>query len=757
MLERQALLIKTYNIHARMSSLDKPYEPKTTEPRIYEMWERSGYFNPDKLPKRHKKPFTIIMPPPNANAPLHIGHAVFTTLEDIMIRFARMRGRKALWVPGADHAGFETQVVFDKKLEREGRSRFKIPQEELYREMLAFTAQNRKTMERQLRTLGVSCDWSRNAFTLDAGVIRVVYETFKRLYEDGLVYRDKKIVNWCAKHQTTLSDLEVTYVERKDPLYYMRYGPFVLATARPETKFGDTAVAVHPKDKRYKAYIGKDIEIETLLGSAIIHVIADDAVDIKFGTGVVKVTPAHDPNDFEMGRRHNLEVREVIDQYGRLNEKTGPYQGMKVMEARKVIVEELKKRGLLVKIDKNYVHNVATCYKCGTTVEPRVMLQWFLAMTAAPKNRRGKRAKSLRDLAVDAVKSRKVRFVTKRYEKIFFHWMRNIRDWNISRQIVWGIPIPAYYCDTCGTVVIDIADNAKQCAGCNGVLRKETDTFDTWFSSGQWPFAVLLLRNGKSVKRKAQSAKLRNIFDFTTRDFKTFYPTDVMETGWDILFFWVARMIMLGLYATGKPPFRNVYLHGLVRNKEKQKMSKSKGNVIDPLGIVETYGTDALRMALVVGNAPGNDAVISEDKIRAYKHFANKIWNASRFVLIQRDDSSSKKPALTATDRQQLVQLTIKVQHITALMEQFQFYRAADELYRYFWHTFADRIIESAKPRLRSDDPKDRRAARYVLRNILVASLKMLHPFMPFVTEAIWGHIKQKGHSLLMIEQWPIR
>lgn len=739
-----------------MSSLDKPYDPKATEPRIYEMWERSGYFNPDKLPKRHKKPFVIIMPPPNANAPLHIGHAVFTTLEDIMIRFARMRGRKALWVPGADHAGFETQVVFDKKLEREGRSRLKIPRGELYREMLAFTAQNRKTMERQLRTLGVSCDWSRNVFTLDKGVIRVVYETFRRLYEDGLVYRDKKIVNWCTKHQTTLSDLEVKYVERKEPLYYMKYGPFTLATARPETKFGDTAVAVNPKDKRYKANIGQDITIETLLGSATIRVIADNAVDMEFGTGVVKVTPAHDPNDFEMGRRHNLEVREVIDQYGRLNEKTGPYQGMKIMEARKVIAEDLKKRGLLVRVDEDYVHNVATCYKCGTTVEPRVMLQWFLAMTASPKGKRGAKTKSLRDLAVDAVKSGKVRFITKRYEKIFFHWMRNIRDWNISRQIVWGIPIPAKYCDACNTEIIDVADNIGQCAKCKGKLRKETDTFDTWFSSGQWPYAVLLARNGKGEKRKAKSAKLKNIFDFTTRDFKTFYPTDVMETGWDILFFWVARMIMLGMYATGEPPFRDVYLHGLVRDQDRQKMSKSKGNVIDPLGVAEEYGTDALRMALVVGNAPGNDPIISEEKIRAYKHFANKIWNAARFVVMNLDGFDSKqKPKFNAADRRLLLQLKRHTASVTAHMKAFRFYRASELQYHYFWHMFADKIIEAAKPCLQSGNAAERQAAQYLLLHILATNLKLLHPFMPFVTEAVWELLPHMPRTLLLIEPWP--
>ena len=708
---------------SNLKNSKKPYNPKEVESEIYKLWEKSGFFNPDKLKlkKSNLKNFCIIMPPPNANAPLHLGHAVFVALQDIMTRYHRMKGEKTLWLPGADHAGFETQVVFDKKLEKEGRSRFQIPQEQLYKEILEFTLNNKKIMENQLRQLGASCDWSREKFTLDKDIIKIVYQTFEKLYKDGLVYRGERIVNWCVKHQTSLSELETKYIEKKDPLYYIKYGPLTLATVRPETKFGDTAVAVNPKDKRYQQYIGQEIEIETLLGKTKMKVISDEMVDINFGTGVVKITPAHDPNDFEMGEKHKLEIREVIDKFGRLNEKTGPYQGLKVMEARKKVAEDMEKNGLLEKIDENYTHTIATCYKCGSTIEPRIMKQWFVKI------------KPLAELAERAVKNNQVKFITKKYEKIFFHWMKNIRDWNISRQIIWGIPIPVKYCDNCSDVVVDINDVMTDCRKCKGKSanwRKETDTFDTWFSSGQWPFAAL------------QANK--------PNDFKNFYPTSVMETGWDILFFWVARMLMLGIYATGKPPFKYVYLHGLVRDKDRQKMSKSKGNAIDPLGVVETYGADALRMALIVGNTPGNDIVISEEKIRGYQKFANKIWNASRFVL-QQTENFKKPRTLTQKDKKILKELKEFSKKITKLMDSFKFYAAGEKIYHYFWHVFADKIIEEAK---------SGEIAPYVLREVLKTNLKLLHPFMPFITEKIWQEMdsvkaKQNNKNLLMIEKWP--
>ena len=684
--------------------LEKSYNHKITENKIYELWEGSGFFNPDNL---KGKPFTIIMPPPNANGSLHIGHAVFVTLQDIMIRYQRMLGRKALWLPGADHAGFETQVVYEKKLEKEGRTRFQTPKDQLYQEISEFTLKNKSVMEDQLKKLGASCDWSREKFTLDPKIIEIVYGTFEQLKKDGLLYKGKRIVNWCRKHQTSLSDLEVKYEERKDPLYYIKYGPFVLATTRPETKFGDTAVAVNPKDKRYQQYIGKEIEAESLLGKFKIKVIADEAVDSTFGTGVVKVTPAHDPADFDMGLRHNLEVRQVIDFNGRLNEKTGPYQGLTIEEARKKVAEDMQAKGLIEKIDENYIHRVALCYKCGKQIEPMVLdNQWFVKMTEKPKS--GKL--SLRDAAVKAVKDKKIEFIPKRLEKVFFHWMRNLRDWNISRQIVWGIKIP----------------DEKNATG---------DVFDTWFSSGQWPFATLMT-SGKN-------------------DFKKFYPTDVMETGWDILFFWVARMIMLGLYRTNKPPFKKVYLHGLVRDKDRQKMSKSKGNVIDPLGVIDIYGADALRMALTIGNTPGNDIVIFEEKIKGYRNFANKIWNASRFVLMNLNGyKPGKKIALSGKDKKYLNDFKKMAKEATKQMDSSKFYSAAEKIYHYFWHTFCDKVIEAKKEDL--SNPKTRASAQYLLLEILSGTLKLLHPFMPFVTEAVYQQLPSKGKKkCLMIESWP--
>ena len=697
--------------------MESRFDHKAVEPRIYHRWEKSGFFNPDKLPATHKKPFTIIMPPPNANGALHIGHALFVTLQDLMIRFQRMRGRKTLWLPGADHAGFETQVVFDKKLEKEKRNRFQIPRDKLWQEMWGFTQANRKIMENQLRELGASCDWSRNTFTLDPKIIKTTHDTFIQMYKDDLLYRGERIVNWCVRHQTTLSDLEVKYIERADPLYYIKYGPLTLATVRPETKFGDTAVAVNPKDKRYKKYIGKEIEIETLIGKAKIKVIADEAVDPHFGTGVIKVTPAHDPVDFEIGQRHKLEVREVIGKDGHLNEKTGPYAGMKINQAREIVAEDMKKRGLLVKVDPHYKHAVATCYKCGTTLEPLVLPQWFVRMT------------SLKDMAVKAVKSGKITFTPKRMEKVFLHWMRNLRDWNISRQITWGIRIPAWYRKLNSENETYVGNKPPNGHG----WEQDPDVLDTWFSSGQWPYATLNYPKGK--------------------DHKTFYPTDVMETGADILFFWVARMIMLGLYRTGKIPFRTVYLHGLVRDKDWQKMSKSKGNAVDPLGVAEIYGVDALRMALTIGNMPGSDTAISEDKIRGYRNFTTKIWNASRFVISSYDKKLKAKPKYTKADRAHLKKLQEIKKQVTSDLEKFRFHHAAETLYHYFWHTFADKIIEANKSRLRGDDLADKAAAQAVLLEILRENLKMLHPFMPYVTEEIWARLPHKPQGLLMIEK----
>lgn len=792
------------------------------------------------------------MPPPNANGALHMGHAIFVTLEDLMIRYHRMKQEPTLWLPGADHAGFETQVVFDKKLEKEGKNRFQIPRPELFKMIWDFTQENRETMVEQLKKLGASCDWTRDKFTLDPDIIQIVYNTFQKLYEDGLAYRDFRPVNWCTKHQTALSDLEVKYVERKDPLYYIKYGPLTLATVRPETKFGDTAVAVHPNDKRYQKYVGQEIEIETLLGRVKIKVIADEAVDPQFGTGVVKITPSHDPNDFEIAKRHNLERREVIDAFGKMNEKAGPYQGLKIMEARQKVVEDMKAKGLLIKVDENYTHTVGTCYKCGTTLEPRVLPQWFIRMNEPGR----KTGKVLSQMGIEAAESGKIKFVTPKFKKIYLHWLKNLRDWNVSRQIVWGIQIPAWYCGGlekavfyrmgfaesvvpqvfagktktyrlrdhflkvgdrvafensqtkrlfgygvitdvehttvgkirlddpahgatyqtrqqliaafkrhhpekkidantkviiytykfspianedgqrgCGEIIIS-QEKPSRCPTCGASnLTQDPDVFDTWFSSGQWPFATL------------RASPYKGDFDY-------FYPTSVMETAYDILFFWVARMIMLGLYVTDEIPYPTVYLHGLMRAKDRQKMSKSKGNVIDPLGVAEIYGTDAVRFALIYGNTIGQDSIISEEDIRGMRNFCNKIWNAARFVLTNREVKSQKLKVKTAIQKSKLhkddqwvlKELGKTIRAVTDDLDKFRFEQAAHNLYDFFWHTFCDKYIEMAKKR--------RKEAQPTLLYVLEAFLKLLHPFMPFITEEIYQRVPKHGKSI-MIAPWP--
>lgn len=704
--------------------IPKTYDQKT-EADIYRLWELSGYFNPDNL---KGEPYCIIMPPPNANGSLHLGHALYC-IEDVMIRYNRMCGKKTLWLPGADHAGFETQVVYEKVLEKQGTSRFKMKREDFYRDVYEFTQKNKSLMYEQIKRLGMSCDWSRETFTLDPRVIKIVYSTFEKLYDDGLVYRANRVVNWCTKHQTTLSDLEVAYEERTDPLYYMKYGPLTLATVRPETKFGDTAVAVNPSDLRYKDYVGKEIEVEGLLGKFKMTVIADELVDKDFGTGVVKVTPAHDAVDFEIWQKHKNEIPgplSIIDQFGRIdlsefgdNEKAKKYHGLKVAEARKLVAEDLQAMGLIEKIEPEYKHNVAVCYKCKNIIEPRVMLQWFVKI------------KPLAKKAVEAVENKEIEIIPERLSKVYMHWMENIRDWNISRQIWWGIPIPAYFCDDCGEIMVDVNGQPPQCKKCQSTkIRKETDTFDTWFSSGQWPFAAL----------KTHSEK----------DFETFYPTAVMETGWDILFFWVARMVMLGIYVTGKVPFKTVYLHGLVRDKDRKKMSKSKGNVIDPLGVIDQYGADALRMGLIVGNLPGNDIAISEERIRGYRNFSNKLWNIARFVIQNKFDFDPFHAELSMEDELILRGLDKVVEETTELMDKYDFAHAAENLYHYAWHEFADKIIEESKAKLAS--PETRGSAQAMLIVMLKTLLKLLHPFMPFVTESIW---QLTDNNMLMVSEWP--
>lgn len=767
--------------------MEKVFKPAEAENRIYQMWEGGGYFT-SKMEKG-KKPFSIILPPPNANADLHLGHALYT-IQDILIRFHRMRGEPTLWLPGADHAGFETQVVYEKSLAKEGKSRFDFDRQTLYQDIYNFVLENRRHMQDQLRRLGYSLDWSRDTLTIDPHVVKTVYETFRRMHVDGLVYRSDYLVNYCPKCGTTFAELEIDHVERIDPLYYMKYGPFTLATVRPETKFGDTAVAVNPHDRRYRRWIGQEIEVEGLLGAFKMRVIGDDFVDPQFGTGVVKVTPAHDKNDYEAGKRHRLEIRPVLDLAGRLNGKCGPYAGLKVKEAREKVVRDLAARGLLVKVDENYRHTVAVCYKGGHDIEPTVLPNWFI------------KVEPLKKLAVAAVKSGQTKIFPQRFTKVYFAWMGRMHDWPISRQIVWGIRIPVWYdvrrnpnlrvefldqdrsrvTGAIGELIVryrlaEIEEGLQRVyAPIEAVYEispekpgdsflPETDTFDTWFSSGQWPLVTLRYPDGQ--------------------DYEYFYPTTVMETGYDILEFWVSRMMMFGLYLTGKVPFENVYLHGLVRDAKGQKMSKSKGNVINPMDLIEKYGADAVRMSLIIGVGAGSDQNLSEEKMKAMRNFANKVWNISRFILGEFEKFNGEVPfysekmesRLEKEDKEMLKRLDILIKSVTTDIDAYRFGQAAEDLYQFVWHEFADQYIEESKARLQHPDPgsgsdngglpdsirakqsqgddADRLLVLSLLRHVLINSLKLLHPFMPFITEAVWQQIPRKRTGPLIVSSWP--
>ena len=711
----------------------KPYNSAETEGRIYKLWEESGFFGPDRQPttdnRQPAKNFCMVMPPTNANGSLHAGHALVLTIEDIMTRYKRMRGYKTLWLPGLDHAGFETQVVYEKQLEKGGRTRFEIPQKQLYQEILHFTLENSKNIKSQVRSLGASCDWSREKFTLDPDIVKTVYNTFKRLSDENLLYRGKRIVSWCPTHKTSFSDLEIENVERADPLYYLRYGPFIIATARPETKFGDKYVVMHPDDKRYAKYRhGEKFQLEWINGPITATMIKDEAIDMEFGTGVMTITPWHDTADFEIAERHGLDKEQIIDEDGTLLSIAGEFAGMHIKKARPLIVEKLLRKGLLEGTDEKYAHVVRTCYKCGTVIEPQIQNQWFVSM------------KPLAERAREKIKNGEIVFVPEHYQKIIAYWLENILDWNISRQIVWGIPIPAKLCVSCSHGMVDVDNAITSCENCGGAVRTDTDTFDTWFSSAQWPFAALGYPN--------------------SADFKTYYPTDVMETAGEIIFFWVARMIMLGLYVTGEIPFRTVYLHGLVLDAKGRKMSKSKGNVIDPLDYITKFGTDALRLGLVVGNTPGTSLALSEDKIKGYKHFANKLWNIARFILENTEGETVEGGFSEYTERDAVLR---EERHdllvaVTTDMENYRFYMAAEKLYHYAWHTLADKILEESKAILRNGSPKERKSRQQLLLHTLDKLLKALHPFIPFVTEEIWQLWKQPKvkNGMLMVASWPI-
>jgi valyl-tRNA synthetase len=696
--------------------MDKIYSHKNVEEKIYKEWEESGYFKPEINPQG--EPYCIILPPPNANGALHFGHTMFT-VEDILARYHRMKGEAVLWLPGADHAGIETQFVFEKKLKDQGKSRLNFDQATLYKMIHEYVQENRGGIEKQLRWLGFSLDWSREKYTLDPDIVKLVHKTFKKMYDEGLLYRDYRLVNYCTFDGTSFSDLEIVHEERTSPLYYIKYGPLVLATTRPETKFGDTAVAVHPDDKRYKQYVGKDLEIETVLGKAKIKVIADESVDPKFGTGVVKITPAHDFNDFETGKRHKLPLKQVIGFDGKMNHFAGKFAGLYVRQARKAIIEEMQAKGLVEKIEESYKNRVGLCYKCKNVLEPLPLEQWFVKI------------KPLAEKAIDVVKKGEIRITPLNFEKQYLFWLENLRDWNISRQIVWGIQIPAWKNSKTGEWKVTEGETP---AGDNWTQDK--DTLDTWFSSGQWPY--LTLKTGK------------------TGDFEEFYPTSVMETGYDLLKAWVSRMVMLGIYVTGKIPFKDVLFHGLVNDPYGKKMSKSKGNVINPLELIDQYGADAVRFALIYGNATGNDQALSYPKLDAARKFTNKLWNMARFIEMKRSQKSKvksqkfeelEKNAKHENDKKMIKQVGELVKKATGDLDKYNFNYAAEALYEFIWHEFADKYIEDVKNRIDEN-------SYLILNTLYLILLKLLHPFMPFVTEEIYQRLKF-GKSI-MIDKWPL-
>jgi valyl-tRNA synthetase len=736
--------------------MNKTYQPNQVEKNIYAFWEKGGWFTP-RVPSGQapqKKPFSILLPLPNASNPIHIGNALFT-IEDIMIRYHRMLGEPTLWLPGGDHGGVESQFVFEKELAKIGKSRFDFDRDTLYQMMVNFTEKNKNINKNQMKRLGFSLDWTRYHYSLEPKIIEMVVTTFHKLHQDGLVYRGERIVNYCPHCGTAFSDLEVDYEEKDEFLYHLDYGIIKIATTRPETIFADVAVAVNPKDKKYKNLIGKKATIPLINKS--IPIITSPLIDIKFGTGALKVTPAHDAIDFEIGQSNKLPIISVINKYGKMINLPERYLSMSVSKARQEVVTDLQKAKKLIKTQP-LKHNVGICYRCHRTIEPLVMPQWFVKIDSLAKP------------ALEAVKKGKTKIIPKkRFEKMYFDWLTNIHDWNISRQIVWGPRIPVWYCLDCNPEILInfinkkgekvsgtyrslknkyplveiknglqnlVADKDpvyslkdKSCLKCQGKnLLQETDTFDTWFLSGQWPITTLGHPDNP--------------------DFKYFYPTSVLDTMWDILFFWVTRMMMLGIYITGKPPFKVVHLHCRVVDEKGQKMSKSKGNDIDPMIMVEKYGADALRAALVFGAAPGSDISISEDKIRAMRNFANKVWNAARFVLTNCEVKSQKSKVKSKhrDDLWILQETTDLVAKVTKLLNNYRFDLAFEEVYQFFWHTFCDKYLEMTKNR--------RNEAQETLISVLATSLSLLHPFMPFITEEIWQ--KLPDHKLpLIISPWP--
>ena len=708
--------------------LEKNYNPADIEPRTYQKWQQKKYFHAEV--DRDKKPFTIVMPPPNITGQLHMGHALDNTLQDILIRFKRMQGYEALWVPGTDHASIATEAKVVEKLREQGISKEEIGREKFLEHVWDWKKQYGGRIVEQLKKIGSSCDWDRERFTMDEGCSKAVKEVFVKLYNKGLIYRGERIINWCPHCLTSISDAEVEYEDQAGHFWHLRYkttdgtGYIDLATTRPETLLGDTAVAVNPKDDRYKDMVGKMLDLPIVHRQ--IPIIADDYVDMEFGTGVVKITPAHDPNDFEVGLRHNLEVINVLTDDAKIVEDYPKYAGMDRYEARKAIVADLEAEGALLKTEE-HEHNVGTCYRCGTTVEPRVSKQWFVAMQDLAKP------------AIEAVKKGDTKFVPPHFDKTYYHWLEGIRDWCISRQLWWGHQIPAFYCDDCGEMVVT-KETSCNCPKCGKPMRQDPDTLDTWFSSALWPFSTL----GWPDK---------------TEEFDYFYPTSTLVTGYDIIFFWVIRMMFSGLEHTGEVPFNTVLIHGLVRDSQGRKMSKSLGNGIDPLEVIDKYGADALRFTLVTGNAPGNDMRFYWERVEASRNFANKVWNASRFIMMHLGDAKITKPAkedLEVIDQWILSAVNTLAKDVTENMEKYELGIAVQKIYDFIWTEFCDWYIELVKPRLfnKEEDPVSANAAFWTLKTVLIDSLKLLHPYMPFITEEIFCTLQSEEESI-MISKWP--
>lgn len=758
--------------------MDKKYKPQEWENKIYHSWEKAKAFTPER--NHNQQPFTIVMPPPNANGALHIGHAMFITLEDILARFYRMQGRPTLLLPGADHAGILTQVVFERQLAKQGKSRYHLGRYKFYRQCLKFTQNNKKTMYNQFKRVGASADWSREKFTLDKDISSQVIRTFLDLYQDGLAYRGKRLVNWCPRCMTALSDLEIEHQEVKGKFYYIKYPLkthsdvtgqkryLVVATTRPETMLGDTALAVNPKDNRYNQFVGQKAILPIV--SREIPIIADQTVDPEFGTGVVKVTPAHDPNDWQMAKRHKLKAIAVVNFDLKMTRQAGKdFVGLKLKEARKKVCEILDRKNLLLK-DRAHIHSVGHCERCKTIIEPLISQQWFINMSKRsqiknPQLRKilDRKTISLKELGIKAVTQGWIKILPKHFKKNYLQWMDNLHDWCLSRQIWWGHQLPIWYCgikglselqkqmnpdllkkqkdntDGCGQIIVSLS-KPKACPRCHKrtTIIQDPDVFDTWFSSGQWVHNSLGYPN--------------------SHDFKYFYPASVMETGYEILNIWVAKMIMLSLYCTGKSPFKTVYLHGLVRDAFGEKMSKSKGNVINPLEVIQEHGADALRLALTIGTSPGNDLSLGKDKIKGYRNFTNKIWNIGRFIELGFKSTRKQIPwyktkmeGLQKEDKQIVKKLESLIKKTTRGLEKFKFSQTGEAVYQFLWHEFADQYIEQVKQRVWDKD----KVALSVLRHVYLNCLKLLHPFVPFVTEAVWSQMPRKNKKPLINSSWP--